>query len=95
MSEPLAEVRLSCGRLYLKVAGVIVAMQGDKCRDNELPEECYDPIPPHELERATIGDKKASELPIQLVRFFRGDCWNEAMLEYVAKKINDAPRRPI
>lgn len=86
----IAEVRCCCGRLVLFVAGIAVAMQGDKCRDSTIPEELLDPIPQHELETAMIGDKRASELPIHVVRFFRGDSWNEAMLEYVAKTINEA-----
>jgi len=74
----------------LFVAGIAVAMQGDKCRHGGFPEELLDPIPQHELESSWIGDKRASELPIDLVRHFRGDCWNENMLEYVAKVINQA-----
>lgn len=87
---PLAEVRLSCGRHYLKVAGVIVAMEGDKCRDSEMPEEILPEIPAAELEHAMIGEHRASDLPIKTVRFFRGDCWTKRMLEWAADKINRA-----
>ncbi len=87
---PLAEVRLSCGRQYLAVAGIAVAMEGDKCRDSSMPEEIMPQIPPEELERATIGGKRARDMPIEVVRFFRGDNWSPAMLEYVAEKINEA-----
>lgn len=86
----LAEVRLSCGRLYLSVAGIAVAMEGDKCRDGNMPEEVLPAIPEAELEHAMIGDQRAKDLPIDVVRFFRGDCWNEAMLEHAAKVINEA-----
>jgi hypothetical protein len=89
---PLAEVLLSCGRQYLSVAGFAVAMEGDKCRDSHMPESVLPPIPPEELEHARIGDKMAKDLPIDLVRFFRGDNWTPAMLEYVADKINEAAK---
>ena len=39
LSNPLAYVGLGCGRQYLKVAGVIVAVEGDICRDPMIPEE--------------------------------------------------------
>ena len=91
----LAEVRSSCGRYYLSVAGCVVAMEGDKCRDNNLPESVLPPIPPEELEHATIGGKRAKDLPIDVVRFFWGDRWNLGMLEHVASRINNAcPCRP-
>ena len=92
MSEPkeLADVRLCCGRHCLFVAGIVVAMEGDKCRSNDLPEEVLPPIPEEELANAWIGDKRAKDLPIDIVRLFRGDHWTPAMLEYVAKKINEA-----
>ncbi len=34
----IAEVLLDCGRYYLKVAGIVLAMEGDKCRDGNIPE---------------------------------------------------------
>lgn len=86
----IAEVRFACGRHYLSVAGIAVAMEGDKCRDSEFPEEVMPPIPEEELEHAMIGDKRAKDLPIEMVRWFRGDCWTEKMLEYAAQKINAA-----
>jgi len=85
----IAEVGLSCGRYYLSVAGIVLAMEGDKCRDASLPESVLSPIPQDELEYATIGGKPVKDLPIETVRFFRGDCWNKKMLDYVAKKINE------
>jgi hypothetical protein len=88
--EPLAEVRLSCGRQHLFVAGIVLATEGDRCRDGSLPEEVLPPIPPEELGHATIGDKPARDLPVEVVRWFRGDCWTPQMLEYVASKINRA-----
>lgn len=88
MKEPLANVRLCCGRNCLFVADMVLAMEGDKCRDGDFPEEVLPPIPPEELERATIGDKRAKDLPIDVVRFFRGDNWTPKMLEYAAEKIN-------
>ena len=88
----IAEVRASCGRYYLCVAGIAVAMQGDQCRA-ELPESCFDPIPERELAQASIGSKPASELPIRVVRFFRGDQWTEKMLRYAADQINSQEKR--
>lgn len=35
-SEPLAEVLLSTGRMFLSVAGRTVAVEGDPCRDDRL-----------------------------------------------------------
>jgi len=87
----IAEVICSMGRIHLKVAGIVLATQGDKCRDGSLPESVLPPIPAEELANATIGDKKASELPIKLVRFFRGDYWTPDMIEWVAAKINRYP----
>jgi hypothetical protein len=92
MSErkPIAEVRCTCGRNVLFVGGFALAMEGDKCRDGSLPEHVLPPIPLEELERASIGGTPATELPRDVVRFFRGDCWTTPMLEYVAEKINAA-----
>lgn len=84
----LAEVGFSTGRYFLSVGGVIVAMEGDKCREN-LPEEACEPIPPEELENATIGDQRAKDMPMHIVRFFRGDRWNKKNLDWVAKRINE------
>jgi hypothetical protein len=86
--EPVAEVCLSCGRYYLSVCGFVVAMEGDRCREGKLPEEVMPPIPDEELAQATIGGQPASELPIGVVRFFRGDNWTKGMLKYVAAQIN-------
>ncbi len=88
--RPLAEVRCTCGRNVLFIAGFAVAMEGDRCRDGNLPESVLPEIPREELERAMIGDKRASDVPVELVRFYRGDNWTGAMLEYVADKINAA-----
>lgn len=87
----LAEVKFSCGRHYLSVAGIAVALEGDRCR-GKLPEEVLPPIPPEELEHATIGGKPAKDMPVDLVRFFRGDNWTEKMLRYTADRINEAAR---
>ena len=87
MKDVIAEVSLSCGRYHLNIAGLPIVMEGDVCR-LVLPEECFEPIPKQELEHATIGDKSAKDLPIDVVRFFRGDNWTEKMLRYVADKIN-------
>lgn len=86
--KEFATVRLSYGRLHLNVAGFTLAMEGDKCRDGTLPEEVLPPIPEEELAVVTIGDKPAKDLPISIVRWFRGDCWTKTMLEYVANEIN-------
>jgi len=92
-TEPIANVRLCCGRLVLFVAGIAVAMEGDKCRHSGFPEEVLPPIPQEELEHAYIGDKKASELPLNVVRFFRGDNWHGPSLEFTAAEINKAVGR--
>lgn len=88
--ETLANVRLSCGRIYLEVAGIVVAVQGDKCRSSsEFPEEILPQIPDEELKNATIGGKSAKDVPLDVIRFFRGECWTEKMLEYAADRINN------
>lgn len=33
----LATVETACGRAYLSVAGIVVAVQGDVCRDPDVP----------------------------------------------------------
>ena len=83
----LAEVKFSTGRFYLNVAGITVAIEGDKCR-GLLPEFVSEPIPEDELENATIGDKKAKDLPLHVVRWFRGDRWRKESLEWAASRIN-------
>ena len=90
----IAEVIYSMGRCHLKVAGFVLATEGDKCRDGSLPEEVLPPIPGEELATATIGGKRAIDMPIGVVRFFRGDCWNQNMIKYVADKINEHPASP-
>jgi hypothetical protein len=89
----LAKVLSSCGRYYLSVAGIAVAMQGDPCRDGDMPESVYPPIPKEELERATIGGEPIKDTPMKVVRFFRGDNWTKEMLEYAAAKINEAAEK--
>jgi hypothetical protein len=89
---PLAEVFLSMGRHHLRVAGFVLGTEGDKCRDGSIPEEVLPPIPPEELEHATIGGKPAKDMPVDVVRFFRGNLWTPEMLRYVAERINAAAR---
>lgn len=84
----IAEVNFSCGKSHLDVAGITVAMQGDACRDSSLPESVLPKIPEKEMASAFIWGKPAKDLPIKVVRFYRGDCWTTEMLEYVANKIN-------
>ncbi len=55
----IAEVLLCCGRNVLYVAGLAVAMEGDKCRDGHIPEEFIPEIPKEELENSYIGGKKS------------------------------------
>lgn len=86
----LAEVRYYCGRAYLSVAGVTVAMEGDKCRHSDMPEEVCEPIPESELETATIGGEPVKDMLRNVVRFFRGDNWTVAGLEWAAEQINRA-----
>lgn len=90
----LAEVGFSTGRHYLSVAGIIVAMEGDKCRDAEIPEHVLPLISEDELEHATIGGKPAKEFSRSMIRFFRGDCWTERMLHWAADKINNEQAKP-
>lgn len=85
----LAEVKCSCGRFVLEVAGVVVAMQGDPCRQM-LPPEITEPIPEWELECGTIGGKSIKDMPRDVVQFFRGENWREESLKWAAKVINDA-----
>ncbi len=85
----LAEVRSSCGRAVLYVAGIAIAMEGDKCR-HLVPEEFAERIPPEELERASIGGLTCKDIPLDVVRFFRGDNWQSTSLEWAAKTINEA-----
>jgi hypothetical protein len=88
MVKDLAEVRCSCGRYFLSVAGIAVAMEGDSCREANVPEDLWGEIPTAELAQATIGSRPAAELPTDVVRFFRGGRWNEDMLRWAAETIN-------
>jgi hypothetical protein len=83
-----AEVVLSMGRYHLRVGGFYLATEGDKCRNGNLPEEVLPPIPPEELEKARVGGKPVNDMPINIVRWFRGDNWDERMMRYVAEQIN-------
>jgi hypothetical protein len=38
-SDPVVDWGFSCGRHYLKVAGYVVAMEGDTCRDGPIVSE--------------------------------------------------------
>ena len=87
--KPVAQVGFSCGRHYLEVGGVVVAMEGDACRQM-LPSEVATEIPQEELEGACIGERRAIDLPIDVVRFFRGDQWAEKSLRWAADTINSA-----
>lgn len=86
----LAEVNLCCGRLVLFVGGIAIAMEGDKCRQL-LPVSVYGPIPDSELETATIGGESIKDMPLDVVQFFRGGCWDKKSLEWAASKINAYP----
>ncbi len=85
--KTIAEVRSCCGRFVLFVADIAVAMEGDKCRQ-VLPDEVAEPIPEHELQTATIGGEPVSEMPLDIVRFFRGETWSRKSLEWAASQIN-------
>ena len=85
----IANVYYSCGRAYLDVAGVAVAMEGDKCRQL-LPDEVAQPIPQIEMEHATIGGTPIKDMPLDIVRVFRGESWRKKSLEWAAIKINAA-----
>lgn len=83
----IAEVLSSCGRYYLSVCGVTVAMEGDPCR-HLLPDEVAQPIPPEELKSATIGGVPVKDMEPSVVRFFRGESWTLQSLEWAARTIN-------
>jgi len=87
--KKLAEVYLQCGRFNLTVAGILVAMEGDRCRYGEFPEEILPEIPQAELESTSIGGESCADMDINIVRYFRGDNWNKEMLQYTADKINE------
>lgn len=93
--KDLAETRVCCWRHFLFVAGVAVAMEGDPCRDGDLPEEVLLPIPADEMERATIDGKPIKDMPTDVVRVCRGDNWTPKMLDYVAAKINAAAKEGV
>jgi hypothetical protein len=61
------------GRQYLEVAGFALAMEGDPCRDGNIPELVLPPIPPEELEHASIGGQPAKDMRMDILRCFRGD----------------------
>ncbi len=84
----VARVRCSCGRWFLEVCGFALAVEGDPCRDVGLPESVLPPIPASELAAASIGGRPAAELPLAVVRFFRGERWTEASLRWVAAEVN-------
>jgi len=88
MKRKIAKVQLSCGRYFLSVCGFVLAMEGAPCRESQIPEKFMPKIPPEEMAWASVGGKPASELPIEVVRFFRGDNWTREMLNYVADEIN-------
>lgn len=88
----IAEVRFSCGRHYLSVAGICVAVECDPCRESNLPLDVLPPIPEIEMEHGTIGGKPIKELPLELVHSIRGNAWDEKMLKYVCEKINLAAK---
>lgn len=50
-SKPIADVRSACGRYYLDVAGIVVAVEGDACRDRDMPPWLYDRRPLFEGDR--------------------------------------------
>ena len=83
----IAEVFLSCGRHFLSVAGIVVACEGDPCREC-LPDDIAEPIPDDELISSWIGEHKAADLPKAVVRFFRGEKWTPRSLRWAADKIN-------
>lgn len=90
---PLAEVILSMGRCHLKVAGIVLATEGDRCRADSIPEDVLPPIPADELAGASVGGKPADTLPVDVVRFFRGDNWTPPMMGWVADRINEASNK--
>lgn len=48
MSEPIAYVGMACGRWFLRVNGVVVAMETDPCRDSGLEGNRWDEKNLHE-----------------------------------------------
>lgn len=87
--EPLAFVGLACGRQYLKVGGVIVAMEGDVCRDATIPAECcerrVDTIALDSLTNGRVMDEERFE---SIKRMCTRDVWNAKSMEWTAKQIN-------
>jgi hypothetical protein len=86
----LAEVRCCCGRTCLFVAGIVLAMEGDRCRSNDIPEEVLEPVPEEELRSSMAGLSPAMDIPVNFVRFFLGDNWTPRMLQWSANRINES-----
>lgn len=86
----IAHVAGSCGRLFLSVAGITVAAQGDQCRDCEWPNDVYPPLSEEELATGRIGDEMIRDMPLELVKVFRPIWWDERMLRHAADRINQS-----
>lgn len=94
MTKEIAFVGLACGRQYLSVAGICVAMEGDICRSSQIPDElrerrldtmAFDAL----TSRTTL---KGSELENFLDRtesICTIDVWTAKNMEWVAKKIQE------
>jgi hypothetical protein len=88
MAEPLAAVRVSCGRAYLSIGGMIIAVEGDPCRDSTLvgnfaPRNLGDTPPPSLTIPPSIDYVVDRYIPYSVRHV-----WSPGMLEAVAHRIN-------
>jgi hypothetical protein len=80
--KPKLEVGLACGRNYLSVNGYVVAMEGDLCRDSEIPGTHWNR---ELLETVVKGERKVRSS----ADFFRSLPAVDAESEYLAAKRKD------
>lgn len=80
--KPKLEVGLACGRNYLSVNGYVVAMEGDLCRDSEIPGTHWNR---ELLETVIKGARKVRSS----ADFFRSLPAVDAESEYLAAKRKD------
>jgi hypothetical protein len=76
--KPVVDWGLSCGRIYLKVNGYVVAMEGDVLRDIDLG------IKMRELARKEY----ASSWDDVLESYFSRDQWTGKLIKFVCAEAN-------
>lgn len=59
-----AEVRVAMGRFFLRVSGVIVAVEGDPCRDPRFPDVVWTRAALNEAARIINGPGSNGQDPI-------------------------------